>query len=274
MSVQTERVLDGFRVLVVDDQKFIRGLVAQGIKGLGAQVSEAADGFEALTLLGLQDSLASGSMETMRKQRPDMFEALAGARTQFDCIVTDIRMSPMNGLEMLKAIRSGMCSAPRDLPVVIMSAHSDEALIGAAIALDAHGFVAKPVSQNNLTQRILRSRKIKLPLKDAELYKMLIIPELDETMLETDVGRLADSVVATIRAGDVALVSGPRVVVVRWERLEVGDELSDNLMTKTGKLVAPAGTRVNEVLIAALSDLSTVTELAPEVAVRRKGLTG
>lgn len=272
MTVQTTRVLDGFRVLVVDDQKFIRGLVAQGMKGLGAQVSEAADGFEALTMLGLQDGLASSSFEQMRKQRPDMFDSLAGSRAQFDCIVTDIRMSPMNGLEMLKAIRSGMVAAPRDLPVVIMSAHSDEALIGAAIALDAHGFVAKPVSQNNLTQRIVRSRKIKFALKDPELYKMLIIPELDETLLETDVGRLADSVVATIRAGDVHLVSGPRVIIVKWERLEVGDELSENLMTKTGKLVAPSGTHVNEVLIAALSDLSTVAELMPEVSVRRKGV--
>lgn len=272
MSAQTERVLDGLRVLVVDDQKFIRGLVAQGMKAQGAQVSEAADGFEALTMLGLHAGPASNSFEQMRRQRPDMFESLAGAGAQFDCIVTDIRMSPMNGLELLKAIRAGMCSAPRDLPVVIMSAHSDEALIGAAIALDAHGFVAKPVSQNTLTQRILRSRRIKLPLKEAEIYKMLIIPELDEMALETDVVRLADSVVATIRAGDVALVSGPRVMVVRWDRLEVGDQLSDNLMTKTGKLVAPAGTHVNEVLIAALSDLSTVTELNPDVSVRRNGV--
>jgi CheY-like chemotaxis protein len=274
MSTPTDRPLDGMRILVVDDQRFIRGLVSQGLKGLGAQVSEASDGFEALSILGIQETTHNSAFDAMRRQRPDMFEEFATARNDFDCIVTDIRMSPMNGLEMLKAIRAGMSAARRDLPVVIMSAHSDEALIGAAIALDAHGFVAKPVSQNSLNQRILRSRTIKLPLKDAEVYRTLIIPELDEATLETDVGRVQESIVATIRAGDVAAVAGPRVLVVAWARLEVGDELSDNLLTKNGRIVAPAGTRVNEVLIAALADLSSVTELAPDVPIRRKGLTG
>lgn len=272
MPPPNEKPLDGYRILVVDDQRFIRGLVSQGLKALGATVSEAGDGFEALTLLGIQDTTHNTAFDEMRRQRPDMFEEFTTSRNPFDCVVTDIRMSPMNGLEMLKAIRSGMCSSPRDLPVVIMSAHSDEALIGAAIALDAHGFVAKPVSQNSLNQRILRSRGLKLPLKDADVYRTLIIPELDETTLETDVGRIQENIVATIRAGDVAAISRPRVLMVSWEKLEIGDELSDNLMTKNGRLVAPAGTQVNEVLIAALSDLASVTELAAEVAVRRKGI--
>jgi CheY-like chemotaxis protein len=274
MSTPTDRPLDGKRILVVDDQRFIRGLVAQGLKALGASVSEAADGFEALSILGIQDTSHNSAFDAMRRQRPDMFEEFAVARNDFDCVVTDIRMSPMNGLEMLKAVRSGMTAARRDLPIIIMSAHSDEALIGAAIALDAHGFVAKPVSQNSLNQRILRSAGMTLRLKDAEVYSTLIIPELDEATLETDVGRAQESLVAKIRAGDVAAVSGPRIVMMPWARLEVGDELADNLLTKNGRIVAPAGTRVNEVLIAALADLSSVTELAPDVPVRRKGPAG
>jgi CheY-like chemotaxis protein len=270
MSMLPGKELHGQRILVVDDQKFIRGLVSQGLKGLGALVSEASDGFEALTMLGIQDSLTGGAFDEMRRQRPDMFDAGRAAKSQFDCVVSDIRMMPMNGLEMLKAIRAGMSAARRDLPVVIMSAHSDEELIGAAIALDAHGFVAKPVSQKHITERIVRSRSMKLPLKEVEAYRMLIIPELDEVTLETDVVRLAESVVAAIRAGDVEAVSGLRTLTVPWTALAVGDQLSDNLTTRNGKLVAPAGTRVTELLIGALNDLSHVTELSPMVSIRRK----
>lgn len=272
MSISADRPLTGFKVLVVDDQKFIRGMIAQGLKGFGASVIEASDGFEALTILGLGDQMTGDALESMRRQRPDMFQGTAQARQKVDCIVSDIRMLPMNGLEMLKAIRSGMSMAPRDTPVVIMSAHSDEALIGAAIALDAHGFVAKPVSQKAISDRVVRSRKVKLPLKPVEVYKMLIIPELDAATLETDVGRLADSLVAVIRAGDVAAVAGNKALTIKWEDLNVGDALADNLTTKSGRMIAPAGTNVNEVLLAALRDLAHVTEVNPTISVRRKVL--
>lgn len=270
MSIMSPKVLEHRRILVVDDQKFIRGLVAQGLKGVGAEVVEAGDGFEALTILGLQDDLSGSTIDSLRRQRPDMFDTGRTVRSKFDAVITDIRMGPMNGLEMLKALRAGMCKASRDLPVVIMSAHSDDALIGAAIALDANGFIAKPVSQKAIVERLLRSLKMHLPLKEPEVYRMLIIPELDEVTLETDVVNLAESVVAVIRAGDVAAASGLRTLTVAWEALALGDVLADNLTTKAGRLVAPAGTRVTEVLVAALGDLSHLTELAPTVSVRRK----
>ena len=99
---------------------------------------------------------------------------------------------------------------------------------------------------------------------------MLIIPELDAATLETDVGRLADSLVAVIRAGDVAAVAGTKALTIKWEDLAVGDALADNLTTKSGRMIAPAGTNVNEVLLAALRDLAHVTEVNPTISVRRK----
>jgi CheY-like chemotaxis protein len=272
MSVSADRPLTGMKLLVVDDQKFIRGMIAQGLKGFGAQVVEASDGFEALSILGFGDQMSGGTIETLKRQRPDMFQSGQYAQQKIDCIVSDIRMLPMNGLEMLKAIRAGMTMAARELPVVIMSAHSDEALIGAAIALDAHGFVAKPVSQKAISDRVVRARKVAFPVKPADVYRMLVIPELDSATIETDVGRMAESLVAVIRAGDVAVASGQQSVSVGWEALTVGDALSENMTTKSGRLIAPAGTRVNDVLIAALRDLSQVTELAPTVMVRRKSI--
>jgi len=258
------------KILVVDDQKFIRGMVAQGLKASGAQVIEASDGFEALTILGIGDQLEGSSIDALKRQRPDMFQSIAQTRRDIDVIVSDIRMLPMNGLEMLKAIRSGLTTARRDLPVVIMSAHSDEALIGAAIALDAHGYAAKPVSQKMIYDRILRAMTMLIKAKPAEVYKMLIIPELDAATLETDVGRMAESLVAVIRAGDVAVASGQRAIKVNWQEVVIGDVLNENFTTKSGRLIAPAGTRVTDVLVAALNDLSHVTQLSEQASVRRK----
>ncbi len=270
LKPQNDRPFADLKVLVVDDQKFIRGMIAQGLKGFGATVVEASDGFEALTILGIGEQMEGGSIDALRRERPDMFQGITQSRRNIDVVISDIRMLPMNGLEMLKAIRSGFTAARRDLPVIIMSAHSDEALIGAAIALDANGFVAKPVSQQMIYDRIVRGMAILLKTKPADVYRMLIIPELDAATIETDVGRMAESLVAVIRAGDVAAASGQRAIKLTWQELVIGDVLNENFTTKSGRLIAPAGTRVTEVLVAALNDLSHVTQLAEHVQVRRK----
>jgi CheY-like chemotaxis protein len=272
MPKMDEKPLEFLRILVVDDQKFIRGVIAQGLKGFGATVIEAADGFEALTILGIGDDMSAGTLEQLKGQRPDLFHDLRPATQKIDCVVSDIRMVPMNGLEMLKAIRAGMSKAPRDIPVVIMSAHSDEALIGAAVALDAQGFVAKPVSRKTVSDCIVRACQLPLLLKPADVYRLLLIPEFDATTIETDVGKMAESVVAVIRAGDVAAATGQSSIDIVWQEMKVGDVLNENFSTKTGRLVAPAGTRVTDVLLGALSDLSSLTQLMDRVSIRRKAI--
>ena len=70
MSSTFDRPLTGMRVLVIDDQKFIRGMIAQGLKGFGAQVVEASDGFEGLSILGLGEEMAGGSaLDALKQQR-------------------------------------------------------------------------------------------------------------------------------------------------------------------------------------------------------------
>lgn len=260
--------LKGLRLLVVDDQKFIRGMVAQGLKAAGAEVSEAADGLSGLNVLGLGAD-AGSSFDRLREKRPDLFEA-GSAQRQIDCVITDIRMAPMNGLEMLKAIRIGYSKSRRDLPVIIMSAHTDEPLIGAAVALDAHGFVAKPVSQKTILDRVTRAMRARLHPKPIDVYKTLIIPELDEAIIQTDVAQLTNDMVATIRAGDVNALTGERAATVSWESLLTGDVVVADFKTKSGQLVVPAGTQVTEVLISALADLSQLSPLENDIKVRRK----
>jgi CheY-like chemotaxis protein len=261
--------LKGLRIMVVDDQKFLRSMVAQGLKGAGAEVIEAADGFAGLGIIGLGADTGS-SLDKLKAKRPDMFDGANQSHRSVNCIVTDIRMAPMNGLEMLKAIRSGLSKAPRELPVIIMSAHTDESLIGAAVALDAHGFVSKPVSQKTIMDRILRAMRAAFKPKPAEVYKTLIIPELDEAILETDVSFLSNDMLSKIRAGDVNALTGEKSSLVKWADLAIGDTIAVDFKTQSGQLVVPAGTAVTSVLLNALGDLSQVSPLCDTVQIRRK----
>ena len=88
-------------------------------------------------------------------------------------------------------------------------------------------------------------------------------------MMETDVGKLAESVVAVIRAGDVAALAGQNQVTVGLHELKADDVLADDVKTTSGRLVIPSGTKVTIALIAALGDLAKIAKLVDKVAVRR-----
>ena len=77
-------------VLVVDDDVDVRSLVRRVIEKLGHEVSDVADGKEALRLL-----------ET----------------TRFDLIISDVYMADMDGMELLVRIQQ----LELDVPVVVIS---------------------------------------------------------------------------------------------------------------------------------------------------------
>jgi CheY-like chemotaxis protein len=257
-------------LLVVDDQKFIRGMVAQSLKRFGFDsVVEASDGFDAVQLLGGGDD-SSGFKDLLAK-RPDIAADVGRKRLTIDCVITDIRMSPMNGLELLKAIRVGVTGKQRDLPVVIMSAHSDEELISAAIALDASAFVVKPVAQGTLTEKVIRALTNPPTLKEREIYAALFVPEVDERHTLLDASTAAAKVQA-IRAMDVAALRGQTSINVKLGDLAEGDILTDGITSSTGTVIVPNGTRVTAALINALDDLAALVQLPHTVAVKRKAM--
>jgi CheY-like chemotaxis protein len=260
--------LKGKGILVVDDQKFIRGMVAQSIKRFGfAAVLEASDGFEAIQMLGGGDD--SDGLKNLLAKRPDIAGDIRQKKRAVDCVITDIRMSPMNGLELLKAIRCGVAGPHRNLPVVIMSAHSDEELISAAIALDANAFVVKPVSQSTLTDKVMRALTAELQVQEKDVYSALFVPEVDERHTQLDASSAAQKVQA-IRAMDVAALRGQTSISVKIDQLVADDILTDGVVALTGTVIVPNGTRVTAALIHALGDLAALVGLPETVTVRRK----
>lgn len=71
-------------------------------------------------------------------------EMLPGIRT--GCVLTDMRMPQMNGIELLKHLR-GMRVM---LPVIVMTGHGDVAMAVEAMKSGAHDFFEKPFDDENL----------------------------------------------------------------------------------------------------------------------------
>jgi len=62
------------------------------------------------------------------------------ATNDFDLVVTDINMPVMNGLELIKSIRE----VDANIPVIIMSAHTEPEYIKSAEELGVDNYLLKP----------------------------------------------------------------------------------------------------------------------------------
>src|ERR1700721_2519584 len=65
---------------------------------------------------------------------------------EFGCVVSDVRMPGIDGIELLKHLKAG----PNLFPVVIMTGHGDVPLAVAAMKLGAVDFLEKPFEDDRL----------------------------------------------------------------------------------------------------------------------------
>ena len=121
-----------YKVLVVDDEKIVRKGIVLGIdwNALGCMViAEAENGIECL--------------EAVENYNPDL-------------IITDIKMPKMNGIEMLKQLRT----LKNKTHVIFLTAYGDFAYAQDAIKLSAIDYLLKPFENNELEETVLKVCKI------------------------------------------------------------------------------------------------------------------
>ncbi|MBI3445432.1 MAG: response regulator [Magnetospirillum sp.] len=120
--------LGSLKVLIIDDQEFVRTIVKKMLQqiGIGAVV-EAHDG--------------NSGLEVAEREQPDV-------------AICDVQMRPMDGFGFVKMLRA--LPFGRDLPVVMLTAHTDAATVARAKELRVDAFLAKPVLPPALKEKIVK----------------------------------------------------------------------------------------------------------------------
>jgi CheY-like chemotaxis protein len=122
--------LAGRRILLADDSAFNRKAVAAYLRNAAASVIEVEHGQAVL-------------------------DQLRAHEEGFDAVIVDLHMPGMDGLETAQAIRAA--SEPwAAVPVVALTAHSDEPAVAAARAAGMDAFLVKPVDSSLLYETLVR----------------------------------------------------------------------------------------------------------------------
>lgn len=116
------------RLLIVDDSRLMRDMVAACLRPLGAVTFDyAGTGLEAIERL-----------------------ALAG----FDLVVLDLNMPDVGGLEVIEFVRSQ--DHLRRLPILVVTTRGDDASRSRALDAGASAFLAKPFAPPQILDEVRR----------------------------------------------------------------------------------------------------------------------
>ncbi|MGC9127879.1 MAG: sigma-54-dependent transcriptional regulator [Acidithiobacillus sp.] len=156
----------GARVLLVEDDVDFAEVLAEGLEEAGMEVQQAADGKEAL------NRLRDG---------------------QFDLILSDAQMQPMDGYGLLAALRA----QPGHPPVVMMTAWGtiDEAV--RALQNGAVDYLVKPFAMQELLTKLQRHER---PQSGTEPEPLACSPVMLETLIKAR--RVAQTEASVLLTGE------------------------------------------------------------------------
>ncbi len=112
-------------ILVAEDERDIRELIAFTLQFAGHQITQAANGEEAVQL---------------------------APQVMPDLIMMDVRMPKMTGYEACRAMKQ--MDAIKHIPVVFLSAKGQDEEISTGIDAGAIAYILKPFAPDELTKRI------------------------------------------------------------------------------------------------------------------------
>ena len=115
-----------YRCLVVEDSQVMRQLLVFALQRVRElEVTEADDGVDALR------KIAAG---------------------RFDLIITDINMPIMDGLKLIKRIRSDVSYA--GVPIIVVTTEGSQEDRSRALALGANAYITKPIQGPQVVAKV------------------------------------------------------------------------------------------------------------------------
>ena len=248
--------LAGLRFMVADDHKFSRQIVIDVLRSLDVTgVIQAKDGGEAISIIqGMTESDAVGGVSMTRKL--DLTDKRVNFPSVFDCIITDFNMHPLNGLHILKAVRTGTAGCARDTSVIILTGFSDDYLISAALQLDVDAFILKPISRIELQTKISRILMSPIEPKAPGDYQKIAVPD--------SVGPTGEPVKKT----PLTAVAGKALQLVAIDMIKTGSILVEDLIGPNGSVFIHGGTQLSDTRLKQLIDLEKAGFIPGTVHIR------
>ncbi|HLR35451.1 MAG TPA: Na-translocating system protein MpsC family protein [Tissierellales bacterium] len=158
-EIKSNAVLNNMKVLLVEDDRFTRRELERFLKRKVGKLLLASSGFEGLNILD---------------------------EDEVDIVITDLKMSNMDGLEMVKKSRQNGYQGP----VIIISAYSDSDTILRAVDIGIVKYLVKPIdteqmvdTMESLSKEILQNKYEKLVLND------FIVDREGKKEMENEIGR-------------------------------------------------------------------------------------
>lgn len=223
--------LQRFRVLLVEDNGYVCQILKELLYDLSVgQVETASSGVDAIEIM----KNASASF---------------GEGGPFDMIISDMVMSPIDGLLLLKWVREGKESPDRFVPFLMMSGAADDDKVKLARDKGVNEFLAKPLSASSVAEKVLalinRPRQFVATRSyfgpDRQRRRLFLDDEEDRrTLTEKD---------ATV------VYSSSKVVRPKTEGEVYLFRLQNRLLEKAGGLSGAPGVLPNRVLAEADSKL-------------------
>ncbi|WP_455616775.1 ATP-binding protein [Eisenbergiella sp.] len=131
-SPDSARLLEGIHILLCEDNEINQMIAREMLESTGSIVITADDGKQAV------DQFADSGVNTI------------------DCILMDIRMPNMDGLEATRKIRSLLRTDAATVPILAMSANAYEEDRQASLQAGMNDHLSKPVEPGTLYQAILK----------------------------------------------------------------------------------------------------------------------
>src|SRR5512138_664244 len=162
-------------LLVVDDNKVNRILLARGLEGHGHKVITVENGKIALQKLRAES---------------------------FDLVLLDIEMPEMNGYQVLEACLQD--EDLRDIPIIMTSSLDEVDSVVKCIELGAEDYLNKPINPILLRARVNASlEKKRLRDQQRKLFRTFATPEIADELMKTGFSLGGEYVNASVMFADI-----------------------------------------------------------------------
>jgi len=246
------------RIMVVDDEPFMQNLIERILKQFNVGgIIKVRDGGEAIKMV--KDNLS-----------------------QVDCIIADFNMKPVNGLQLLQAVRVGVNPRiPRDQAFIMLTGSGKAEVVKTAVMLDVSGYLMKPVSSEKLTSCLDRALSLAIHIKEPEYYQAISLQNtsrlndaapstpkawviLSKASVYRDVPAIKEKI-STFRT-EHATRDGIEEVKLKNRRqsdlgeLQEGMILAEDIEAEEGNILLRKGTRLTARMVDRLRELAVATK--------------